>query len=196
MKLRYFISRLQELNAYLEELPPDTGGQETAPPPADEIMDIIYLSMPTTWKNKIIKQGFNYTDCTIKEMTDLFEIRVKNLKPKEDKKKSSVAAKKSHKKAKKKKREDSDSSIVEPSEESTEARCPSKKYRVLHGKCSYFTDSCKDLRAMVNKHKQKKKKIRNYRKSNKEFNALIEKKFQKLVKNKKTEKELQHFQEM
>ena len=36
-------------------------------------------------------------------------------------------------------------------------------------------------------------------KSNKELNALIEKKFQKFVKNKKrkkTEKELQHFQEM
>ena len=53
---------------------------------------------------------------------------------------------------------------------------------------------------MVNKYKQKKKKpIKNYRKSNKELNALIEKKFQKFVKNKKrrkTEKELLHFQEM
>ena len=53
---------------------------------------------------------------------------------------------------------------------------------------------------MVNKHKQKKKKpFKNYGKSNKELNALIEKKFQKFVKNKKrrkTEKELQHFQEM
>ena len=57
-----------------------------------------------------------------------------------------------------------------------------------------------DLRAMVNKHKQKKKKpFKNYGKSNKELNALIEKKFQKFVKNKKrrkTEKELQHFLEM
>ena len=53
---------------------------------------------------------------------------------------------------------------------------------------------------MVNKHKQKKKKsLRNYENSNKELNALIEKKFQKFVKNKKNrkiEKELQHFQEM
>ena len=61
-------------------------------------------------------------------------------------------------------------------------------------------DGCMDLRAMVNKHKQKKKKkFRNYGKSNKEVNALIEKKFVKFVKNKKrrrTEKELQHFQEM
>ena len=53
---------------------------------------------------------------------------------------------------------------------------------------------------MVNKHKEKKKiPFENYGKSNKELNTLIEKKFQKFVKNKKRrkmEKELQHFQEM
>ena len=53
---------------------------------------------------------------------------------------------------------------------------------------------------MVKKHKQKKTKpFKSYGKSNKELNALIEKKFQILVTNKKrrkTEKELQHFQEM
>ena len=48
MKLHRFIGRIQELNAYLEEFLPHTEGQETAPLPADEIMDIIYHSMPTT----------------------------------------------------------------------------------------------------------------------------------------------------
>ena len=46
---------------------------------------------------------------------------------------------------------------------------------------------------------KKRKKIRNYGKSNNELNAPIEKKFQKFVKKKKmrkTEKELQHSQEM
>ena len=48
---------------------------------------------------------------------------------------------------------------------------------------------------MVTKHNQKKKKaFKNYGKSNKELIALIEKKFQKFCW--KTEKELQHFQEM
>ena len=56
--LSNFISRLQELNAYLEEFQPDTEGLETAPLLADEIMNIIYHSMPTTWKNKKIEQGF------------------------------------------------------------------------------------------------------------------------------------------
>ena len=46
MKLRSFISRLQELNAYLEEFPPDTEVQENASLPADEILDIINHSMP------------------------------------------------------------------------------------------------------------------------------------------------------
>ena len=48
MKLRSFISRLQELNAYLEEFPPDTEGQETEPLPADETIDTIYHPVPTT----------------------------------------------------------------------------------------------------------------------------------------------------
>ena len=128
------------------------------PLPADEIMDIIYYSMPTTWNNKMIEQGFNYADSTIKEITDFFGTRVDNLDPKEDNKNSSVATKKIKKSYKKRKREDSDYSVVESREEWTEARRPIRKYYILHGKCSHSTDNCKDLRAMVNKHKQKKKK--------------------------------------
>ena len=60
MKLRSFISRLQYLNTYLAEFALDTEGQETTPLPADNIMDIIYHSFSTTWKNKMIEQGFNY----------------------------------------------------------------------------------------------------------------------------------------
>ena len=64
-----------------------------------------------------MEQSFDYTDSTIKEMTDLFETRVENLEPKEEMKKSSAAAKKSLKKIKKKKREYPDSSVIGPSEE-------------------------------------------------------------------------------
>ena len=71
--------------------------------------------MPTSWKNKMIEQDFNYVDSTIKEMTVFFETRVENLEPKEEKKVSSTAAKKSLKKIKKRKMEDSDSSVVESS---------------------------------------------------------------------------------
>ena len=101
----------------------------------------------------MIKQGFNYADSTIKEICDFFETRVENLEPKEDKKKSSAAAKKTLKNAKKRKREDSGSSVVQSSEESTKARRPNKKYCIFHGKYNHSTDNCKDLYAMVNKHK-------------------------------------------
>ena len=50
---------------------------------------------------------------------------------------------------------------------------------------------------MVNKTQaEKKKPFKTYGKSNKELNALFEKEFQKVVKRRKMEKELQHFQEM
>ena len=41
MKRNSFISKLQELNAYLVDFLADTKGQETTPLPADKIMDII-----------------------------------------------------------------------------------------------------------------------------------------------------------
>ena len=65
----------------------------------------------------MIEHVFNYADSTIKEMTDFFETKVKNLEPKEDKKKSSAAAKKTKKSHKKRKKEYFDSSVVETSEE-------------------------------------------------------------------------------
>ena len=88
------------MNTYLDKFPSDTEGQKTAPLPADEIMDIIYHSMPTTLNNKMIEQSFNYTDSTIKEMTDFFETRLENLEPKKDKEKSSASAKEFLRKAK------------------------------------------------------------------------------------------------
>ena len=63
----------------------------------------------------------------------------------------------------------------------------------------HTTNKCKVLQAMNRKHRQKKKKyVKSYGQNKKELSILIEKKFQKFVKNKKrmkTEKELQYFQE-
>ena len=77
-------------------------------------MDIIYHSMPTMWENKMIEEGFNYADSTVKEMTEFFETRVKYLEPKEKKKKSSTLTKKvkDNKPTKKGKQEDFNSCVV------------------------------------------------------------------------------------
>ena len=140
------------MNAYLDEFPPNTEGQETAPLPTGEVMDIIYHSMASTWKNKMIEQGFNYVDSTVKKMSDFFETRVVNLEPKGGKKKSSADTKKfkDKKSTKKRKREDSNSSVVESSEGSSKEHRPVKKY-CIHSNTS---NKYKDLHAMANKHKQ------------------------------------------
>ena len=49
-------------------------------------MDVIYHSMSTTWKNKMVEQDFNYTDSTIKEMIDFFETRVETWSPRKKRK--------------------------------------------------------------------------------------------------------------
>ena len=109
-------------------------------------------------------------------MSDFFETKVKNLELKEDKNFSAAAKKPNMKNIKKRKQEDSDPSVVESSEESFAGHHPKRKHYILHGKCCHSTDSCKDLRAMINKNKQKKKKINKfYIEFNKELNALIDK---------------------
>ena len=109
--------------------------------------------MPTSKAFFLIQKDKKVADSTIKEMIDFFETMIENFSPKEKEKKSSAAAKKSKKNSKKRKHKDSDSSVVEFSEESTVERRPSKKYCILHGKCSTSKDDCKVLHAMVNKHR-------------------------------------------
>ena len=106
----------------------------------------------------MIKQGFNYVDSTIKKMTDFFDTRVENLEPKEEKKNFQQLPRNTGNPTRKGKGEDSYFSVIESSKELTKARRPNKKYCILHGKCSYSTDNCKDLRTMISKHKQKTKK--------------------------------------
>ena len=90
--------------------------------------------------------------------------------------------------------EDSDPSVVESSDVSTENCRPTRKYYILHGKCSHSTDNCRHLRAMVKKQKQREKKnFKDYGKSNKELNALVENKFQKFVKNMKRRKQRKNY---
>ena len=62
MKLCSFVGSFQDLNDYLGEFPSDTEEQETESLYTDDVMDIFYHSMPTTWKNNMIKQRFNHSN--------------------------------------------------------------------------------------------------------------------------------------
>ena len=93
IKLHTFISRLQEMNDYLKEFLHDTPGQETKSLFTDEIMDIIYHFMPTIRKNKMIEQGINLANFTVKEITGFLQTRVENREPTEEKKKMYISTK-------------------------------------------------------------------------------------------------------
>ena len=97
----------------------------------------------------------NYADSTIKEMTNIFETRVKNIASKEEREKSSAPAKKPKDKLliKKRRQEDPNSSVVESSQDASLKHRPFKTYCIIHGKCSHTMDKNKDMRAMINKHK-------------------------------------------
>ena len=98
----------------------------------------------------MIEQGFNNADSTVKVMNDFFETIVEILETKEEKK-SSAAAKepKDKKSTEKRKREESDSSVVNSNKVASVKHKTTKKYCILHGKCSHFKDKCTYLHAMV-----------------------------------------------
>ena len=47
--------------------------------PNDEVKEILYYAMPDLWRMKLTKQGYNYLDRSIQEMSGFFETRVENL---------------------------------------------------------------------------------------------------------------------
>ena len=47
--------------------------------PNDEVKEILYHTMPNLWRKKMTKQGYNYLDRSIQEMSVFFETRVENL---------------------------------------------------------------------------------------------------------------------
>ena len=73
-------------------------------------------------------------------MSHFFETRVENLELNNDKKKSSKASKKDKKSSRNRKRADSNSRVIESEEESCVEHNLSKKYCILHEKCSHSTD--------------------------------------------------------
>ena len=173
---------LQELNVYLGEFPRDTSEQE-APLTTEKIMDIIYHSMPTTWKNKMIELGFQIL---MSKKWQFFLDKSKNLELKEDEKKPFASF---NKRAKKndalKERERNYSNFVEYGKEYSIDR-PVRKYCILHGKYSHTWNNCIYLRALVQKFELKT--LKPYTQCKILLNTFVEKKFQRFFKNKKRRK--------
>ena len=77
MKVRSFTTRLIQLNMHLPYFPPDRQGQLIESPPGDDMKEVLYHTMPNTWKKKMVEQRYKYLDGPIHSMAEFFETRIK-----------------------------------------------------------------------------------------------------------------------
>ena len=75
MEARTFTTRHIQLNNYLSCFPIDPVRPMVTALPDDEVKEILYHIIPNLWRKKFTKQGYNYLDRSIQEMSS----RVKNL---------------------------------------------------------------------------------------------------------------------
>ena len=75
IKVCTFTTRLVQLNKYLPYYLPDCVEQTITALSGDEVKEILYHAMSNMWRHKMIKQGYNYLDRSIQEMSDFFEKR-------------------------------------------------------------------------------------------------------------------------
>ena len=79
MKVHTFTTRVIQLNNYLPYFPIDCERQMVTARPDNEVKEILYHTMPCLWRKKMTKQGYNFLDRSIQEVSGFFETRVENL---------------------------------------------------------------------------------------------------------------------
>ena len=144
-----FLNRVQEMNGYFREMPPNVpveDGQEEVPPegmPDDDLMDILEFACPAEWQRQMRLQDFDTSQKTFADLLDFCE----NLEELEELEQQNASKKKNGKKdnGKTKKRK----SDFDQSDE--------KKYHcMLHGDnhthnsedCTVLKNQAKKMRGM------------------------------------------------
>ena len=190
MKVRKFVTRLTQLNHYLDSFPPDSPGQQVEKLPDHEVKEILFYAMPKSWQKSMTVQGYNYMDDkeTVQSMADFFELRCENLEVKPEKKSKD-------KKASSKKKKSSVQFQDDSEEESSEDEKPrsNRLYCLYHGRCGHTSDKCEELKKLIrqakkNKFPKKAKGKRSTSYNKHEVNALLDKKLKKVFKSKKKKK--------
>ena len=160
--------------------------------PDDEVKEILYHTMTNLWKEKITKQGINYLDRSIQEMSGFFETRVENLEtPAPPPAVRSLTRKNKKKNSKKRKAVFFEYSDEDSSDDETPWK--RKKFCQYHGKYIHSTDECTTIKALIKK--TKSNKSNGYRKGGKkmytkqEVEIWIEKKLKKAFKGRKKRKQ-------
>ena len=193
--VREFVTRVQEINAYLIFFRTETQ-DAAASLPEDELVEALYHAMPNSWRNTMVLQGFNYVNHTCIELLQFCE-RLETLEPPAEKKKKSTDKSTTSSGNKRKRVSFFDSSDDEGS----------RKYCLLHGYCAHTTNECEDIKPMISGLKKKKAAMKtktkfprsarmtgSYTSSKKnyvhkdEVNSLVEKKMKKFLKKKKEKK--------
>jgi len=80
MKVRKFVTRIVELNSIFVYFPSETSAYCESLQD-DEVKDIIYHSLPSSWRKQIILQRFNYVEQTIDSIVSFLEERVETWEP-------------------------------------------------------------------------------------------------------------------
>ena len=146
-----------QLNKYLPYFPPVHVGQTVIALSNDEVKEILYHAKPNLWRKKMTKQGYNYLERSVQEMTSFFETRIENQEalapPPNDQKPPKNKKRGSYKKHKASSYEESDK---DPSEDE---KSPSKKkFSQYHVNNSPSTDECTMLKALIKNDKSYKSK--------------------------------------
>jgi hypothetical protein len=70
VKIREYMTRVNEINSYLKKFPPFKQDQMHD---EDEILDILEFGIPASWQKLMIQHGFNPTDHTTQEFIEMCE---------------------------------------------------------------------------------------------------------------------------
>ena len=137
-----FLHRVQEMNGYFKEMPPnipaEEGEVEVAPEgmPEDDIMDILEFACPTEWQKQMRLQDFDTSQRTPEELLDFCE-NLEELEELEQQKHTKKAGKESKAKTNKKRGSEKEKGTY---------------HCMLHGvNSSHNTDECTVLKSQAKK---------------------------------------------
>ena len=154
MKIRTLVSRIQELNDYLPSFPPSVAGTDPTKLPDDEVKEIIYNALPSSWQIAMSTQGFDHPNEAIKDIIgfcERYEILEEEPIPKSSKKESSKSSIKSKKRK---------GRFESSSEDSSEDSDTDYKHCKYHAICNHTTEQCKDIKRLITDDKRRKHKGR------------------------------------
>ena len=147
------MTMLTKLHTYLPYFPPDQPGQLVTSLPDDDIKKILYHTMPNTWENKMVEQGYNYFNGVIHSMAEIFKTGIENLEksiPPSVPSRNKEISKKGSKKSKA-------VTFGDSKDEDSEEEYKGKEFCHYHGTCGHTMDECTTLNSLVKQATQNKK---------------------------------------